>query len=146
MRLDADFDAPQAGQQQVHLKFHAGGRAQAAPRRLDAHFHLTAGALQQPPASGQFLRRNQAGGRQIETLAAQRDFRVLAERLGAVSEEIGAAHLAFHDHGAAFSLPSDGVGHFAADAGLFRKHHAATVTAQPVNREIYQLRVGHVAD
>jgi len=143
LRLDADFHAAQAGQQQVHFVFHAGGGALAAAWGLDAQFHPAPGAFQQAPARGQFLGRNQAGACQIETLAAQGDLRVLAEGFEAVGEEVGAAHFAFHHYRTAFAFPADGVGHLAAGASLFRKHHAAAVAAQPVNGELDQLGVGH---
>src|SRR5580698_2453149 len=41
------------------------------------------------------------------------------------------------------AFPSDGVGHLAADAGLLRQHHPATVVSQPAHRSFHKLGVSH---
>jgi hypothetical protein len=67
----------------------------------------------------------------------------LAERFGAVSQKVGAGDFALHEDGMAGALPADGVGHFAAGAGLLRQDYSATVTAQPTNGLFDKLGVGH---
>src|SRR5580658_8784381 len=86
---------------------------------------------------------HQSSGNQIKALAADSQLRLEAEGLGPVGEEVRAGNLALDQDGMAGAFPADGVGHFAADAGLLGEHYSAAVAAQPVDGFFDELGVSH---
>ena len=107
------------------------------------HFCAAAAIFEQSPACGEFFDLYQSRGREIKAFAAYALLWLQAKGLGAVGEEIGAGDFALDEHGVAGALPSDGVGHFAADAGLLGEDYSTAVAAEPVNSLLDQLGVSH---
>lgn len=132
LRLDANFDAAEAGEEQVHLVAESGGGAEIFRRGMD-EFNASAAEFEKPPTWGKFFHLDERGRGEVETFAADAFLRLLAEGLGAIGEEVGAGDFAFDENGVGGLLPSDGVGHLAADAGLLGEHDAATVVAEPAD-------------
>jgi hypothetical protein len=144
LRLNADFDAAQAGEQQVHLPHESGLAALADTRRFGDEGDFAAAGLKQSPAFRQFGFVEQSARREIEALTAHALLRIFAEGLLAVGKKVGAGDLALDDDRAAFALPADDVRSLTAGAGLFRENDAATISAaEPVFGEANELGVGH---
>ena len=97
---------------------------------------MTAAAaeFEQSPTRRKFFNLHQRGRGQVETFAADSLFWLQARGLGAVGQKIGARDFAFDKDGMVGALPSDGVGHFAADARLLGENDSAAVAAQPFDR------------
>src|SRR5213075_568351 len=81
--------------------------------------------------------------RKIKAFAADTVFWLLTKRLFPIDKKIGARDFAFHENRMAGLLPTNGVGHFAADAGLLGEHHPTAITPQPGHGERYQFCVSH---
>src|ERR1700682_841439 len=108
------------------------------------YLHAVSANFKQSPACGKFLAAHQTLRRQVKALPTHSAFRLQPKGLGAISQKIGARHLALDQYGVTRALPADGVGHSAAYASLLGKHQSATIVTQPPDIFFNQLRMGHV--
>src|SRR5206468_7318053 len=119
-----------------------GSSAEVAGR-LTAHFDLALTDFQQSPTRWQFLCSQKARWRQIEAFATQSEVRLFSEWLVPVGHKISAGDLAFNQYRMGSALPSDGVRHLTADAGLLGEDYSAAIASQPSDSVFHELGVSH---
>ena len=144
LRLDANFNSPEAGQQQIHFVTKAPRRTEIGGGLMhDSDFPTP--QLDQSPARRQFVRSDDSGGSKVKALTSHPDVGLYAKWFFSVCEEVAAGDFALQHHGMAAALPADGIWSFAAGATLLGKHNTAAIAAQPCDGFFYQLRMSHTS-
>ena len=89
LRLDANFDPLEAGEKQVHFVAKAPCQAEVGGGVMNQS-NFPAPKFEQSPACRQFVSTDDAGRREVETLASHTDAGLHAKRFFLVREEIAA--------------------------------------------------------